>query len=77
MFLQFHTLSSKYFDLKPSLIVRTGRNMISNQTSFKTLVVVANFLFKFNFSQFVKSQSHVPLISYTIQQIIRFKTKFS
>ena len=57
-------------------IIRSSRNIISKDTSFKIIVVAAVFLFQFNLLQFVESESQVPLISYTIQQIFRFKTKF-
>ena len=54
--------------------IRKSRDMILKETSFKTPSVVAVLLFQFKISQFVKSESQVSLISYTIQQIIRFKT---
>ena len=57
-------------------IVRNSKNMISKETSFKTIVVVSIFLLQFKFSQLVKSERQVFLISNNIQRINRFKTKF-
>ena len=50
--------------------------MISNETSIKIIVVKAVFLFQFKFSHLVKSESQVALISYIMQQIFWFKSKF-
>ena len=56
--------------------MRNGKNMISKETSIKTFVVVAVFLFQFKFSQIVESESQVSLISYIIQHVFWLKTKF-
>ena len=56
--------------------MRNGKILISKEISFQTTIVVAIFLFQFIFLQFVKSESQVSPIWYTIQQKFRFKTKF-
>ena len=56
--------------------MRNGKILIPKEISFQTTIVVAIFFFQFIFLQFAKSESQLSLISYTIRQIFRFKTKF-
>ena len=63
--------------MKPSLDNSYLQKVDLKGDAVKTIVVVAVFLFQFKFSHFVKSESQFSLVSYTIQQIIWFKTKLS